>query len=306
MGEAKQKDGFKGQRSVVLPPMIIETEREDPLTSSLYITDIGYYPHAHNHYRQRLEPITEHVLIYCVEGAGWYELYDKRTILKAGEFVILPAGVPHTYGASENPWTIYWVHFSGEHSPIYVKGAQTPQGIDVKINSRIHNRNSLFEEMLVTLEQGTQLEDLRYVSSLLHYYLATMRYLHQYRHAQSDLSIAPIDAVIHYMKENIETHISLEDIARYMGYSVSHFSAFFRQHTGHSPIHYFNILKIERACELMRDTNLKLNQISYRVGIEDNYYFSRLFSKHVGMSPSAYREQLRGKNSENADKNGKS
>lgn len=296
MGTARQKDGFKGQRSVVLPEMIVNIAKSDPLTSSLYITDIGYYPHAQNHYRQRLKPITEHVLIYCVEGAGWYELYDKRTILKAGEFVILPAGVPHTYGASDNPWTIYWVHFSGEHSSIYAKGAQTPQSIDVKVNSRIGNRNLLFDEMLVTLEKGEQLEDLRYVSSLLHYYLATMRYLYQYRHAQPDKSIAPIDAVIHYMKENIETHITLEDIARYMGYSVSHFSAFFRQHTGHSPIQYLNIIRIERACELMRETDLKLNQISNLVGIEDNYYFSRLFSKQMGMSPTAYRAQFGPKN----------
>ena len=40
------KEGFTGERSIVLPPMTIETERQDPLVSSLYITDIGYYPHA--------------------------------------------------------------------------------------------------------------------------------------------------------------------------------------------------------------------------------------------------------------------
>ncbi|MDO5385614.1 MAG: AraC family transcriptional regulator, partial [Rikenellaceae bacterium] len=40
------KDGFSGERSIVLPQMIVDMEREDPLASSLYVTDIGYYPHA--------------------------------------------------------------------------------------------------------------------------------------------------------------------------------------------------------------------------------------------------------------------
>ncbi|MBO4665300.1 MAG: AraC family transcriptional regulator [Paludibacteraceae bacterium] len=293
MRNARQKDGFKGQHVVVLSPLVVDIARKDPLTSSLYITDIGYYPKAHNHYRQRLEPISEQVLIYCVEGSGWYELRGEHTILKSGEYVILPAGEPHCYGASDTPWTIYWVHFSGEQSAIYAKGAQTPQRISANINSRIRNRNSLFEEMLVTLERGENLEDLRYVSSLLHYYLASMRYLQQYRSAQEAGSTDPVDAIIHYMREHIESNVTLDDIARYAGYSVSHLSSRFRQRTGLSPIHYLNLLRIERACALLRETDLKLNQISYRIGIEDNYYFSRLFSKFIGMSPSEYRRKVK-------------
>jgi len=138
-----QKDGFKGERIVVLPPMVTAIERHDPLASSLYVTDIGYYPRAYNHYRERKKPITENVLIYCVEGSGWYRIgedTEPHIPLRTGEFVILPAGKPHAYGADEDPWTIYWIHFAGEHAAIYSEGMQTPHRIDVRINSRIGSR----------------------------------------------------------------------------------------------------------------------------------------------------------------------
>ena len=92
------------------------------------------------------------------------------------------------------------------------------------------------------------------------------------------------------MEENVERQISLKDIAQYTGYSVSHFSAFFKSHIGHSPLSYFNILKIKKACELLVTTDMKINQISYKVGIDDSYYFSRLFTKIVGIPPKKYRD----------------
>ena len=55
----RKRDGFTGERSIVLPPMIIELEEKDPLASSLFITDIGYYPHAKHHYRSRQQPINQ-------------------------------------------------------------------------------------------------------------------------------------------------------------------------------------------------------------------------------------------------------
>ena len=91
------------------------------------------------------------------------------------------------------------------------------------------------------------------------------------------------------MEENIETRLSLEEVADYLGYSVSHLSAMFKKAMGVSTINYFNRLKIKKACSLLCDTDMKISQISHKVGISDSYYFSRLFSKIVGMSPKVYR-----------------
>ena len=62
-----------------------------------------------------------------------------------------------------------------------------------------------------------------------------------------------------------------------------------KQKTGHSPLAYYNLLKIQEACNLLDNTPMKLNQICYKLGIDDPYYFSRLFTKIMGMSPRNYR-----------------
>jgi len=300
----KLKDGFQGERQIVLPPMVVEQEESDSLASSLFVTDIGYYPRAAHHYRSRSTPIEQYVLIYCVDGSGWYVLGGRRYVVQKGHFFVLPPHVPHAYGATENgSWTIYWVHFSGSHAGIYAEGMQVPQQINVELNSRIMERLGIFEEILTTLETGTDIEALRYASSLLHHFLASMRYLRLFREAKhsSDTGSGAADspdaaaicqAAVHYMEENIESHITLQQVLDYTGYSQSHFSALFKRHTGKSPLVFFNGLKMERAGQLLRETDLQVNQICHKVGIDDPYYFSRLFSKAMGMSPTSYRTKM--------------
>lgn len=283
------KEGFIGERSIVLPPMTIEAERQDPLVSSLYITDIGYYPHADRHRRERREPIGEYVLIYCMEGLGWYEVKGRHYEVGANQFFILPANVPHTYGADcSQPWTIYWIHFTGNHAAVYSEGMLTPHDIRPSLNSRISERQHVFEEIFSTLERSTDSESLRYASSLLHYYLATMRYLNSYRQdCQGGNDI--IAASQHYMLENLERRLSLEQIASYTGYSPSRFSTLFRQQTGESPLAWFNRQKISHACQLLKTTNMRVNQICHKIGFDDSYYFSRLFKQMTGLSPKQFR-----------------
>ena len=283
------REGFTGERSIVLPEMTIEMACEDPLVSSLYITDIGYYPCAEGHFRKRQQPISEYVLIYCMEGEGWFKLEEHIYNVRENQFFILPPNHAHSYGADkDSPWTIYWIHFTGPHAAIYSENSQEPMNIRPAINSRISERQHVFEEIFSTLERSTNLESLRYASSLLHYYLASMRYLRLYR-PEAPTSPSLIDAVKHYMQENIEKRLTLEQIAHYTGYSPSHFSSLFRKATGESPLAYLNRLKIEHACLLLKTTDMRINQICHKVGISDNYYFSRLFKQYQGISPKQYR-----------------
>jgi len=130
---------------------------------------------------------------------------------------------------------------------------------------------------------------------LLHYYLGSMRFIQQFRkadsHGEKFASGTLVDVAIRYMHENIERSLQLDDLANYMGYSVSHFSSMFKKATGESPLHYFNRMKISQACHLLDNTTMQINQICHKVGIDDCYYFSRLFSKQMGMSPKMYRNR---------------
>ena len=290
----KQKEGFSGERIIVLPQIMVENSQKDPLLSSLYITDIGYYPNAYNHYCERKSPISEYVLLYCISGRGFFRYNDEEYLLNKNQYVVLPSGISHTYWSdNDNPWTIYWIHFNGSHAQYYTEGAYKPQEVKPGLTSRISDRNTIFEEIFTSLMMGNEMENLRYASSLLHYYLGSMRFLQQYRAVGKTLSPERekdyIAIIVRYMEENIETRLSLEEVADYLGYSVSHLSAMFKKAMGVSTINYFNRLKIKKACSLLCDTDMKISQISHKVGISDSYYFSRLFSKIAGMSPKEYR-----------------
>ncbi len=289
----KIKSGFSGERSLVLPKVITDILEKDPLAGLLHITDIGYYPKASHHYRHRDPAIGQYVFIYCIDGEGWYELKGQRYEVHANQYFILPAGIPHTYASSGNaPWTIYWAHFTGTHAKFFVSPDPSPQTIAPSLDSRIAHRVNLFEEIFTTLNDSFALENIRYAVSAFHHFMESLRYFKLYRKVgkqKHDSDV--IESTIHYMEDNVERRLSLDDIAGYSGFSPSYLSAMFRNRTGYSPVAYFNLMKIRKACGLLDATDMKLTQISFKLGFEDQFYFSRLFTKIMGVSPTAYRLQ---------------
>ncbi len=290
------RQGFSGSRDIVLPPYVIDIYSTDALLSALHITDIGHYPVADGHYVERRQGIAQFVFIYCVEGAGMYWIDEQEYHVHENQCFILPANCPHRYAADEHhPWTIYWIHFGGSLAPYYADQMQAPLDIRPEIDSRISTRTHIFEEIFQTLHQGQGLQQLHYASCLFHYYLGTLRYVNQFRQTRDDDSVANdvVAAAIHFMNENIEKHLSLQHFADYVGFSASHFSHLFLARMNESPMSYFNRLKIDAAAQLLEDTDMKINQISFKVGFEDAYYFSRLFTRIKGKSPKQWRKDER-------------
>lgn len=130
----KLKDGFSGERALVIPASVISVIEKDILASSLYITDIGFYPHAKFHFRERTEPISQYILIYCVEGKGWFQTNQTKHYIGKNQCVVIPAGTCHRYGADDqDPWSIYWIHFKGSLARNYAQRLYTP--IEIKPRS---------------------------------------------------------------------------------------------------------------------------------------------------------------------------
>lgn len=293
----RQKDGFQGSRILVLPQLVVNLLEKDEMTAALHLTDIGYFPKATNHFRERLTPIDQYVFIYCVDGKGWYKVNGKFQTVHANQYFILPSGQPHSYGTDErHPWTIYWIHFKGHLAAHYARHALCPVSVELRQNSRIQTRVAIFEEIFTTLQSGYAIDNLYYASSLLHNFFGSLLNIQQFRAGKKEDSNDgnAVQQSIHYMKENLEKRLTLEDIAGYIGYSVSHYSMLFKQMTGHTPLAYLNLLKIQQACYLLDATDMKINQICFKIGIDDSYYFSRLFTKIMGMSPRSYRQQRKG------------
>lgn len=287
------RSGFVGERLLTLPKCVTDNYASDAMLSVLNITDIGYFPHAEGHYRERVEPIGQYVFIYCIDGSGYYRIGDgPRYEVGANHYFILPAGCAHVYASNpDNPWSIYWIHFGGSMAAAYAAQAFLPVELRPQSNSRLSGRNSLFDEIYQTLSDGYSKENLCYATSLFHHYLGSLRYVRQYRAGRDEGSGDIVGALVHYMKENIQRKLTLDDMASFVGYSPNSLLRVFKARMGYSPVTYMNMLRIQQACQMLDSTSLKINQISCRVGIDDELYFSRLFSKVMGMSPRSYRQR---------------
>lgn len=296
MKELRLKDGFQGESSYVLPPAALEKMQTDQLMDSLFLTAIGYYPKAENHYRKREVPISEYILLYCAEGEGWVELEGNHYVLYSNCYMIISPGLKHVYGSSSfKPWSLYWAHFSGRGAEaLCASHVNHVQQITLENNSRIAQRLQLFDEIVQTLSMGNAFPNLRYACAVFQHFMASLIYVAQYRHSlkkDAQEYDDPVSDCIHYMKEHIERRLTIKELADYVGYSPSRLTALFNEQTHLAPMLYFNQIKIQHACHWLDNSDMKIMQISLRLGFEDMYYFSRLFKQIMGMSPRAYRNR---------------
>lgn len=288
------KEGFKNQRLITLPDNLLSEYAADPVIGQLYLRKIGFFPRVKYHFVQKPAGVDYAMLIYCTEGSGWCEIGGVRHEMSANHFIILPPHTPHAFGASaDDPWTIYWMHFCGVQAGYFARMASRPTLIEPGENSRMQRRFDMFEELYATFSMAYTKSFMLYASMCLHALLASFVLLPQYRHISmvrhSEVSFA--NRVIHFMQENVNKHLSLDDIAQNFHYSPSHLSMLFRRDVGISPITYFIRLKIQKACQYIELTNMKLSDIAVVMGFGDAAYFTRTFQKVMGMSPSEYREQ---------------
>ncbi len=297
---AKIKSGFMGERAVVLPSPVIEEFKKSDLGSLLHITDIGFYPKASFHFRKRnKEEALQYILIYCIEGEGWFEIDHQVQKVVANQIFILPKAKAHSYGSnSKNTWTIYWIHFDGEKAAFFSEGMDKPLQISPEKDSRLDDRFKLFEEIFTALKNGYSRNNLEFSITALFYFFGSLKYLSTYRASnnsnQQQLQRDVADEAIHFMRENVRKRLTLKDMADFVGFSPSHFSVVFQNKTGYSPLNYFIHLKIQEACHYLDFSDMKINQISMMVGFEDPFYFSRIFTKIMGYSPSEYRKRKKG------------
>jgi AraC-like DNA-binding protein len=289
-------EGFRGERAIVTPYNIRNYQAGNEITRQLYITHIGYYPDARFHYRERSRGAGENIFIYCDRGKGWIEYGDTEYLLEENRFFIIPEGEKHRYGAdARDPWSIYWFHFRGEHVRMFDSIIGKVVSLDVSDTSRQDDRVRLFNEMYQNLDMGYSPENLEYISFCLMHYLASLKYVSQYREIRRVKEVDVIQESILYMKENLENKITLSDISHAVGYSVSRLNALFIQRTSYSPVEYYRQLKIQRACNYLQFSGLKIKEVAFRLQYYDPFHFSKVFSREMGITPKEYRQKYKDK-----------
>lgn len=100
-----------------------------------------------------------------------------------------------------------------------------------------------------------------------------------------------VEETLTYLESNYTNNISVQSLADSIGLNRSYLHRLFKSATGSSVQEYLLDLRIRKACTLLKSTVLPIAIISLSVGYEDTLYFSRLFKKKKGVSPSRYRLQ---------------
>lgn len=100
-----------------------------------------------------------------------------------------------------------------------------------------------------------------------------------------------VTQAVWYMNEHYSDAITLESLAKLLGCSPRHLSRLFQDQLGHSPLDYLIRICMDIAKQLIWTTDATIQEIADGVGYEDRYYFSRLFKKHIGISPNHYKMQ---------------
>ncbi|MFT3739656.1 MAG: AraC family transcriptional regulator [Breznakibacter sp.] len=290
----KIAEGFRGEKAIVTPYNIRHYQAKNAITRQMYITHIGYYPRARFHFRERPRGTAEYIFIYCEAGSGWLRHNEEKYELKKDQAFIFPAQEAHAYGSSAtSPWSIYWFHFKGEHVGMFSSIIGRPINFPESDQSRYGDRFVLFEEMYQNLEKGYSPENLEYVSFCLMFFLASVKYIDQYREVNKIKETDAVQKAILFMKDNLEEKITLKDIADHVGYSGSRFGTLFKEKTSYPPMDYLNQLKIQRACSYLQFSDLKFKEIAFRLGYYDAFHFSKVFKLEMEITPKEYRKRYK-------------
>ncbi len=279
-------EGFRDEKRVIIPTEAFTEYMEHPLVRAVYLTDVGFFPKARFHYKDRPEGADQYILIYCTDGKGTIETGGQTYHLGKTCAFCIPRGQKHRYYADrDDPWSILWVHFKGEHTKYFP--LDSPKIIHM--NSRQGNNRMmvLFNLLFRVLEKNYTLGNFIYLSQVLSLILSEI-----YFREKTDESLMQdrhVTAVIRFMYQNLSRNLTLEEISGEVRLSKSYLSSIFKAQTGKAPMEFFIHLKMQEACELLKSTDLYIYEVSSRLGYEDPYYFSRLFKKTVGLSPRDYK-----------------
>lgn len=147
------------------------------------------------------------------------------------------------------------------------------------------NIDILKQDMIQTLHKANTLDEYkeRYACQLI----AVFRQILKHTNGHVSKYIRLIDQ---YMEEHLSENFHLKELAEYIGLNPIYLSALFKKETGYNFSDYKNYYRIEKSKKLLKNEELKIQYVAQLVGYTDVHYFSRMFKKIEGITPTEYRK----------------
>ncbi|MCX7711151.1 MAG: response regulator [Clostridia bacterium] len=159
------------------------------------------------------------------------------------------------------------------------------------LNELGHSESEVFGENRTLLTEVYQFKTLEETKLWLdNLFKRASEYL---RGRRNDYYQTQAEKAVEYIKSKYDDpDISLNSICKHLLMSTSYFSSIFKSHTGQTFVEYLTKVRVEMAMKLLKGTNLKTYEVAEKVGYKDPHYFSMIFKKTLGCTPSDYRERL--------------
>lgn len=229
-------------------------------------------------------------LLYIESGEVSLVINDKTQIVKKDSIILFPPQQPqfYYYHKSHKP-VIYWVHFSGRDVEKILNHYKITSTKNVFYIGGCFNLPTLFKQILNELQLRNEKYEEMAVYKLREIFLHINRALNNSSIKNNDTSTI-INSAKLYFNENYNQDINIQNYASSLNMSACWFIQKFKELTGVTPTQYILNIRLTTAKNLLKYSKYNISETALAVGYSNSFYFSRLFTKHIGISPSAYKK----------------
>ncbi len=263
-------------------------------SKSLIVTSCGYY-RVHSRptvSTERPAGRKDYQLLYIAKGKGHFFFNGKEHIITEGNMILYrPGETQMYYYHAPDKTEVYWVHFTGRHVKSILEVYGFPETENVFYTGTSTDYQWMYRQMIQELQLcRTNYEEL--LSLILRQiFIMINRYISDGRRADSDIQ-NEIERAAHYFNENYSKPLNIDEYADSRHMSTCWFIRCFKRILKVTPMQYILSLRMANAQSLLETTEYNISEIAESVGYDNPLYFSRLFHKHIGVSPSEYRKRL--------------
>ena len=234
----------------------------------------------------------DYQLLYIASGRGHFKFGDVwHTVTKGNMILFRPKDAMNYYYRKEDKTDVYWVHFTGSDASSLSSLLNVPEDKNIFFSGVSPDYSRIYEQLIRELQlKRTNYKEM--LSLLLRQlFILTNRYSRE--DCLQGIDVAnEIEKAIHYFNENYTSNISVEDYASKHAISKNWFIHCFKKIMKVTPMQYVISLRISSAKNLLENTDKSITEIAAATGFENPLYFSRLFKKSTGFSPSSYRKHI--------------
>ena len=233
-------------------------------------------------------------MVYISSGKGVFNSGGVTYQVKPGSLMLILPGIKHFYRPlPETGWREYWVGFKGtSFFSLIEERCFSPGHVYFEIGLR-DSIFSLFNLIFDEVRTQRPLYQIKACAAILT--IAADVLARERRNEQLTFYQQIVENAKYFMESNIFSAINLSAISKELGISTSRLNEIFKIHTSMTPYQYFIHIKIQRAESVLEHEDLSVKEVAYKMGFDDQYYFSRLFKSKTGVSPSDWKKLVFGK-----------